>query len=83
MDVLVSYLASHTDLQAKFFVEQEEKVSAIEKLNTSQHQLSILEMDVKNSREETSRLSKELEVVMGKVCQTHFLDNLTLSHPYR
>ncbi len=56
-----------TELQAKFSAEQEAKVKAIERYNSSQHQCSMLEMDIENSRDEARKVSKELEIATEKV----------------
>ena len=55
------------ELQAKFTAEEREKVKAIEKYNEAQHQCSMLELDIKSSRDEVKKLTKELEVATEKV----------------
>ncbi len=60
-----------TELQAKFSAEQEAKVKAIERYNSSQHACSMLEMDIKNSRDDARKVSKELEIATEKVHRVH------------
>ena len=43
-------------------------MKAIEKYNEAQHQYSMLELDIKSSRDEVKKLTKELEVATEKVC---------------
>ena len=65
---LILLFLSSVDILGKYTAEQTAKQAAIQRCDEAEHQVSMLELDLKNSRDETAQLKQELVMAVSKVC---------------